>query len=91
MEKSRKYDICKNGAHRASYAKHLRTKKHLDYGKRNETRIPEFLFQEHIENNIEKLYNPNSLKQIAIEKFKLDDKQLIKELNEKVDQFIFFH
>ena len=41
------------------------------------------MFQEPIENKIKKLYNPKTLKQIAVENIKLDDKQLSKELAKK--------
>ena len=46
--------------------------------------IPEWLFQEPIENKINKIYNPKSLKQIARDNIRLDDKQLNKELAEKM-------
>ena len=47
---SRKCEICNVDVHRASYAKHLRSKKHL----KNEMIIPKWLFQEPIENETEK-------------------------------------
>ena len=46
---SRKCDICNGDVHRASYAKHLRSKKHLETMKQKEMIIPEWLFQEPIE------------------------------------------
>ena len=46
--------------------------------------IPEWLFQEPIENKINKIYNPKSLKQIARDNIRLDDKQLNKELAKKM-------
>ena len=46
--------------------------------------IPEWLFKEPIEIKINKLYNPKPLKQLARDSFKLDDKQLNKELAKKV-------
>ena len=46
--------------------------------KLNETIIPEWLFQEPIENKIKKIYNPKTLKQIAMANIKSDDKQLNK-------------
>ena len=49
MENSRKCDICNVDVHRASYAKHLKTKKHLDNEKQNKMIIPEWLFQEPFE------------------------------------------
>ena len=45
--------------------------------------IPEWLFQEPIENQIKKIYIPKSLKQIARDKIRLDDMQLNKELAKK--------
>ena len=49
---SRNCDICNVNVHRASYVKHLRSKKHLENEKQNEVIIPEWLFQEPIENKI---------------------------------------
>ena len=43
---SRQCDICNVDVHRASYTKHLRRKMHLE----NLMIIPEWLFQEPIEN-----------------------------------------
>ena len=45
--------------------------------------IPEWLFQEPIENNNKKIFNPNSLKQLARDNIRLDHKQLDKELAKK--------
>ena len=52
--------------------------------------IPEWLFQEPIENKNNKLYNPKSLKQIARDNIILDDKQLNKELAKKMLNPYFF-
>ena len=49
-KKSRRCDVCKIDVHRASIAKHLRSKKHPKKEKQNEMIIPEWLFQEPIEN-----------------------------------------
>ena len=46
--------------------------------------IPEWLFKEPVENKIKKLYNPKSLKQLARDNIRLDDKQLNKELAKKM-------
>ena len=46
--------------------------------------IPEWLFQEPTENKIQKSYNPKPLKQIARDNIKLDDKQLKKEIAERM-------
>ena len=68
---SRKCDVCNVDVHRASYAKHLRSKNHLENLKQNEMIIPEWLFKEPIEKKNRKMYNPKSLKQIARDNFKL--------------------
>ena len=81
---SRRCEICKVDVHRASFVKHLKSKKHLENKKQNEMIIPEWLFQEPVENKIKKLYNPKSLKQLARNNIKLDDKQLNKELAKKM-------
>ena len=47
--------------------------------------IPEWLFQEPVENKIKKIYNPKPLRQLARDNIKLDDKQLKKELAKKVN------
>ena len=77
---SRRCEICNVDVHRALYIKHLRSKKHLENIKQNEMIIPDWLFQEPVENKIKKIYNPESLKQLARNNIKLDDKQLNKEL-----------
>ena len=72
---SRKCEFCKVDVHRESYVKHLRSKKHLEKVKQNGMIIPEWLFSEPVENKIEKIYNPKSLKQLARDNIRLDDKQ----------------
>ena len=52
--------------------------------------IPEWLFQEPVENKIKKIYNPISLKQLARNKIKLDDKQLNEELAKKMINPYYF-
>ena len=81
---SRKCNVCNIDVHRASYGKHLRSKKHLENIKQNELVIPERLFQEPVENKVNRIYNPKSLEQLARNNIKLDDKQLNKELAEKM-------
>ena len=57
-------------AHRASYAKHLRSKKHLENIRQDDIFIPEWFFiedQEPIENKNKKVYNPKTLKQFTRE------------------------
>ena len=80
---SRRCEVCNVDVHRASYAKPLKIKKHIENMKQNEMTIPEWLFQEPVENKINKIYNPKSLKQLARNNIKLDDKQLNKELAKK--------
>ena len=81
MENSRTCEICNVNVHRASMQKHLRSKKHLENIERNEMIIPEWFFKEEkspIKKKIQKVYNPKTLKQLAREKIKLDDKELAK-------------
>ena len=81
MEKSRTCNVCSVNVHRASFAKHLRSKKHLENVEQNELIIPDWFFKEEktpIKKKIQKVYNPKSLKQIAREKIKLGDKELAK-------------
>ena len=88
---SRKCDVCNVNVHRASYIKHLRSKKHLENMKQNEMIIPDWLFREPVENKIKKIiYNPRSLKQIARDNIRLDDKQLNKELAKKMINPYYF-
>ena len=87
---SRKCEICNVDVHRASYIKHLRSKKHIENIKRTETIIPEWLFQEPIENKINKIYNPKSLKQLARDNIRLDDRQLNKELAKNMNNPFYF-
>ena len=49
---NRRCDICKIDVYRASYVKQLRSKTHLEKMKQNERIIPEWLFQEPVENKI---------------------------------------
>ena len=87
---SRKCDICNVDVHRASYMKHLRSKKHIKIMKQNEMIIPEWLFRENNENNINRIYNPESLKRIARNTINLDEKQLNKQLaREMINPYYF--
>ena len=84
MENSRTCEISIVNVHRASFVKHLRIKKLLENLKQNEMIIPERLFKEErtpIKKKIQKKYNPKTLKQLAREKIKLDDKELAKLMN----------
>ena len=83
MENSRTSEIGNVNIHRARFVKHLRSKKHLENVEQNETIIPEWFFKEEkspIKKKIQKVYNPKTLKQLAREKIKLDDKQLAKKM-----------
>ena len=46
MVNSRTKEDCNVNVHRASFVKHLRTKKHLENVEQNEMIIPEWLFKE---------------------------------------------
>ena len=81
---SRRCEVCNVDVHRASYIKHLRSKKHMENKKQKEMIIPEWLFKEPIENKINKIYNPKPLKQITRDNIRLGDKQLNKELARKM-------
>ena len=70
-----RWDIYNIDAQRASFKKHLRSKKRLQNEKQKELVIPEWLFQEPFEIKARKIYNPDSLRQIARENNKMDDKQ----------------
>ena len=62
MLKSRRCELFDINIHRASYAKHLRSKKHLESIGQVEIIIPERLFKEkqtHIEKTIKKYINLN--------------------------------
>ena len=87
---SRRCEICNVDVHRASFVNHLRSKKHLENMKQNEMIIPEWLFREPVENKVNKIYNPRSLKQIARDNIRLDDKQLNKELAKKMINPYYF-
>ena len=81
MENSRTCDVCNVNVHRAGFAKHLRSKIHLKNIEQNEMIIPEWFLKEEktpIKKKIQKVYNPKTLKQLAREKIKLDDKELAK-------------
>ena len=95
MENSRTCEICNVNVHRASMQKHLRGKKHLENIKQNEMIIPEWLFkqeQKQEKKKIQKVYNPKTLKQIAREIIKMNDKELDKEIGKKVtNPYYFIH
>ena len=47
--------------------------------------IPECLFQEPVENKINEIYDPKSMKQIGRDNIRLDDEQFNKEIAEKMN------
>ena len=73
MENGRRCDVCNVDVHRNSYGKHLRIKKHLEKEKQDRMILPEWLFQDPIENKVKKIYNPKPVRQLAGEIVKLDD------------------
>ena len=81
MENSRTCEVCNVNVHRASFVKHLRSEKHLENIEKIEMIIPDWLFKEErspIKKKIQKVYNPKTIKQLAREKNKLDDKEIAK-------------
>ena len=87
---SRRCEICNVDVHRASYNKHMRSKKHLANMEQNEMIIPKWLFKENNEIKIKKTYNPRSLKKLARNIINLDVKQLNKELAKKMINPYYF-
>ena len=81
MDNSRTCNVCNVNVHRASFANYLRSKKHLENVIQNEMIIHDWCFKEEkspIKKKIQKVYSPKTLKQLAREKIKLDDKELAK-------------
>ena len=58
MVNSRRCDIFNIDVHRASYAKHLRSKNLIENEKQNDIIIPEWLFEDPIEIKSQNIYNP---------------------------------
>ena len=61
MINSRTCEICNVDVHRASFLKHLRTKKHLENIEQNEMIIPDWLFKQEqtpIREKIQKVLKP---------------------------------
>ena len=87
---SRKCEVCNVDVHRASYIKHLSSKKQIENNKRNEMIIPEWLFHEPVENKIKKIYNPKPFRKLARDNLKLEDKNLNKELAKKMINPYYF-
>ena len=70
--------------------KHFRSKKHMENIKQNGMIIPEWLFLEPVENKINKILSPKSLKQTARDNIRLDDKQLENGLSKKMINPYYF-
>ena len=87
---SRQCEICNVDVHRASYTKRLRGKKHLENMRGDDMIIAQWLLKEPLENKNKKVHNRKSLKQLARVNIKLDDKQLNKELaNRMLNPYYF--
>ena len=81
MQNSRTCEVCIVNVHRASFVKHLRSKKHLENLIQNEMIIPEWFFKEKqtpVKKKIQKVYNRKTLKLITRKNIKLDGKELAK-------------
>ena len=76
LENSHRCDIRKIDVHRASFAKHLRSKKHSDIIKQDEMIIPEWLCQQPIGNEPGNEYNSKTLKQLNRWNIKRDDRKV---------------
>ena len=87
---SRKCEVCNVDVHRACYIKHLWSKKHIKNMKQNEVVLPEWLFQEPVENKINKIYSPNPLRQLVRGNIRLDDRQLNGELARRMINPYYF-
>ena len=87
---SRKCDVCNVDVHRASYLKHLRSKKHNKNTKQKEIVIPEWLFSEPVESKIRKIYDPKPLRQLERDNIRLDDRQLNGELARRMINPYYF-
>ena len=91
MENSSRCGICKIDDHRASFAKYLTSKKNLVNEHQTDVIIQELLSKEPIENKFANVYNPKPLREIVRDNFKLDDRQLNKELAKKTIHPYYFN
>ena len=93
MENSRRCEKCNVDIHRASYAKHVRSKKPLENTTHDEIIIPEWLIEEEqapIKNKIKKVCNRKTMKELARENIKVNDKILERKLAKKVINLYYF-
>ena len=80
MIQIKKYcERCNIIIHRASYAKHLKSKKHLNNNENQEN-----IINKPSSSKENKNFNPKSLKEIARDKIKLSNKDLDKEITKKM-------
>ena len=80
MLSRRRCDICKIDVHLASFAKDLRSKKHLENFRQLDMIMPDCLFTKAVQVWPRRIYNHKPLKQPARVIFKLDDKHFKKEV-----------
>ena len=93
MENSRTCEVCNVNVHRASFVKHLRSKKHLENIEQNEMIIPDWLFKEErfpSKKKVQKVNNPKTLQQLARQNFKMNDKELEREIVKKMINPYYF-
>ena len=99
MENSRTCEVCNVNVHRASFVKHLRSKKHLENIEqiecclKEQMNIPEWLFKEErspIKKKIQKVFNPKTLQKLARQNIKMNDKELDKEIAKKMINPYYF-
>ena len=79
---SRRGDFCDVDVPRASYVKRMRSEKHLEIKKQIDM-VTEWLFKEEQSPNtkkFKKVHNPKTLKDIARDNNKLDDKELAEKI-----------
>ena len=93
IENSGKSDFCKINAPRVSYAKHIRSNKLLGKSGQKNMITPDWFFQGN-NRNLKRLprgtYNSETLKQIAEERNKIEDYELIKEIAKKMNNPNYF-
>ena len=93
MENSRTCEVCNVNVHRASFVKHLRSKKHLQKKEQNEMIIPDWLFKEErspIKKKMQKVYNPKTLQKLARQNIKKNDKDIDREIARKMINPYYF-
>ena len=84
MEKKQRCDFCNVDVHRESYGKHIGNEKQLEKEQQYKMFLPERLFQGAVELQ-RRTYNPEPLIQKARKNNIINEKQLIKELADKIN------